>query len=203
MQVFEQLIPKGHPNRPGTKLEALKGIAIHYTANFNPGATDTANAKYFARKWSTVGPECKAMESDGYTPFRYGSAHIIIDEDSATTCIPFDEVAWHVGDRPLPWTPSLKGQKPLAASLFGNRQNYQTIGVEIACNGDWEKAVHNAIQWVRGFCAGKGLRPVARDPLYRGEVILLRHFDLTGKICPKPMVDDPKAWDRFIVGVCQ
>jgi N-acetylmuramoyl-L-alanine amidase CwlA len=27
--------------------------------------------------------------------------------------------------------------------------------------------------------------------------MLLRHYDITGKVCPKPYVDDPKAWQDF------
>jgi hypothetical protein len=51
MKIIEQIIPAGHPNRPGVKRTETLAVVIHYTANEKPGATDTANAAYFGRKW--------------------------------------------------------------------------------------------------------------------------------------------------------
>ncbi len=53
--INQELIPLGHPNRPGTKLSKFQAIVIHYTANENPGATDQVNAKYF-RSGAEKGP---------------------------------------------------------------------------------------------------------------------------------------------------
>lgn len=181
MMMHEELIPRGHPNRPGTKLEALKAIVFHYTANDAPGASDTMNAKYFGRVWH-VGEDGNPAEwawetrkdQSGYVirdpgtgkpqlfkievPFRYGSTQVIVDEDSATIAIPPDEAAWACGDRNAgPWTPEFKGQRPLARNLFAFRQNYQSLSVEICNNASWEKAVDNAAEWAIGFLKGKGL----------------------------------------------
>lgn len=205
MKQTARLVPVGHPNRPGTKLESLLAIVIHFTGNDLPTATDEMNAAYFGRAF--VRKIDGDFEADGKMPFVYGSAHVIIDEDSVTTAIPTDEVAWACGDRrKLPWTPELRGQQPLARNVFGNRQNYRSVSVEICNNGDWAKAVANAQVWISHFVTEKGLKAVCppsiqtadRKTLKPGQILIVRHYDLTGKVCPKPMVDDPKAWDVFV-----
>ena len=206
MDRFEKLVPIGHPNRPGTKLESLKAIVVHYTANDAPTANDTANAKYFGRLWK--GTLQTPFEGDGVTPFRYGSAHVIIDEDSATLAIPTDEVAWACGDRNKPpYTETFRGQQPLARNVFWFRQNYRSISVEICNNHDWHKAATNAKVWIIRFLKEKGLKLCSFDKdiqtlnigdIRSGEVLICRHFDISGKICPTPYVDDPSAWNAFI-----
>ena len=230
MNLKEELVAQGHPNRPGTKLEAFRAVIIHYTANENPGATDTMNAKYFGREWH-VGADGKPAEWNWIrkkdeagnvildpatgkpklfkveVPFRYGSAQIIADEDSVTVAIPPDEVAWGCGDRPLPYDAIDKGQKPTARTVFGNRQNLQTVNVEICDNADWDKAAANAHEWVASFLAEKGvtvdiegsLAPLGLTaPPAPGKVFVFRHFDVTGKLCPKPFIDDAAAWETFV-----
>ena len=212
MDVIKAHIPKGHPNRPGTKLSALKAIVIHYTQNDNPGATDTMNVKYIGRKY--VKKENKSFESDGVTPFRFGSAHVFCDMDSVTEAIPLDEVAWGCGDKNYKG-----GYQRIAEKVFKRRQNFETISVEI-CNNDaiknspedWEKAVANAMQWVIIFLQEYNLKVDFTGSIYpqaveeapeAGKILLLRHYDITGKICPKPFVYQPKEWEKFIKEVAR
>lgn len=205
MTIREELVPIGHPNRPGVKLEALKALVFHYTANDAPGATDTMNAKYFGRRW--LGTLGDPFEADGKTPFRYGSTQIIADEDSVTVAIPPDEAAWACGDRNAgAWTPEWKGQRPMAKHLFGWRQNYQSVSVEICNNRSWEAAVDNAAAWAIDFLKKKGLTvdlgvslsPQEPRPLEKGAVAICRHYDVTGKVCAKPFVDNTSAWAELV-----
>lgn len=207
MDVIKAHISAGHPNRPGTKLSALKAIVIHYTQNDNPGATDTMNVKYIGRKY--VKKDKKKYEADGVTPFRFGSAHVFCDMDSVTEAIPLDEVAWGCGDKNYKG-----GYQRIAEKVFKRRQNFETVSVEICNNNvikdsaeDWEKAVANAYNWVADFIHLYNLKIDITGSLYpqavdtsplAGTVLLLRHYDITGKICPKPFVDAPKEWDKFI-----
>lgn len=212
MDVIKAHIPKGHPNRPGTKLSALKAVVIHYTQNDNPGATDTMNVKYIGRKY--VKKENKSFESDGVTPFRFGSAHVFCDMDSVTEAIPLDEVAWGCGDKNYKG-----GYQRIAEKVFKRRQNFETVSVEI-CNNDviknspidWEQAVGNALQWVITFLQEYNLKVDFTGSIYpqaveeapeAGKILLLRHYDITGKICPKPFVDQPKEWEKFIKEVAR
>ena len=212
MDVIKAHIPAGHPNRPGRKLDALKAIVIHYTQNDNPGATDTINVKYIGRKY--VKKDAKSYEADGVTPFRFGSAHVFCDMDSVTEAIPLDEVAWGCGDKNYKG-----GYQRIAEKVFKRRQNFETVSVEI-CNNDiikasledWKGAVENAKQWVVEFMNSYNLKldvdgsmapQTVETPPPAGTVFLLRHYDITGKICPKPFVDVPKEWKDFIAKIAE
>jgi len=102
----------------------------------------------------------------------------------------------------------------VAAELFHHRQNYRTISIEI-CNNDilpgdqdWDAAADRAAEWAAWFLNSRGLHVdlhaslnPQRIPPEDGKLLLLRHYDLTGKICPKPFVDDPVAWIDFVEDV--
>ena len=191
MKIEQNLIPLYHPNRPGIKLETVKAIVIHYTGNSEPGADAMANIKYIGRKYIKKMNTFFEFDTIG---FRYGSAHIFCDENCVRQAIPLDEVAWSCGDRPQPYTSVFKGQLPLAKQLFDNRQNYQTISVEICNNENWIKACENAIQFCQWYLSENNLF----GKISVGDFSILRHYDLTGKICPKPFVDDLQAWGKFL-----
>jgi len=208
MDVVQAHLPSGHPNRPGTKLRALKAIVIHYTQNDNSGATDTANVKYIGRKY-VLNTEGKKFEADGKTPFRFGSAHIFCDMDSVTEAIPTDEVAWSCGDKNYKG-----GYQRISEKVFKFRQNYESIGIEICNNNvikdsleDWEAAVENAKNWLIEYLFSFNLKVDKIGSLFpqgvneapeAGTVLLLRHYDITGKICPKPFIDNPADWKKFV-----
>lgn len=135
--------------------------------------------------------------------------------------IPFNEPAWATGDRQLPYSAELKGQKPLAKYLCGNRQNYNTLSIEI-CNNDvlpgsnldWYQSVDNArdfsIELIKALGvqvhSGFTLDPesfTAKDWIPAGTILLLRHYDLTGKQCPAPMVRHPLEWRKFITKIME
>lgn len=212
MDVIKAHIPAGHPNRPGRKLDALKAIVIHYTQNDNPGATDTMNVKYIGRKY--VKKDAKSYEVDGVTPFRFGSAHVFCDMDSVTEAIPLDEVAWGCGDKNYKG-----GYQRIAEKVFKRRQNFETVSVEI-CNNDvikdsledWEAAVEIAKIWVINFMNTYNLKldvdgsmapQLVETSPPAGTVLLLRHYDITGKICPKRFVYVPKEWKDFISEIAE
>jgi N-acetylmuramoyl-L-alanine amidase CwlA len=222
LSIIQQIIPVGHPNRPGRKLASLKAIVVHFTDNDNPGMGDVPTAKWLGRAWHK-GADGRPWEwiskwgKDDFgkwvvvgqveIPFRYGSAQVIIDEDSVTYALPLNEGAWSVGDaRVIPRTAENKGQKPVAKNLFYFNQNFETLNVEICNNGDWDKAASNAASWIRNYLSEQklcidmaaSLEPQSGHPYITGTVWMLRHFDITGKICPRPFVDNSAAWKRFI-----
>ena len=90
-------------SRPGIKLQSVKGIIEHWTAN--PGASDTAHQTFF-----------DGADGGGG---RYAGAHIFVDKDSATLIIPLDEVAYHANE------------SKCRASKLGTNANLTTIGIEM------------------------------------------------------------------------
>jgi len=80
MWVDKQILHETAGGRPGTKLDGVKDIAIHYVAN--PGSTAQNNHDYFDQ------PETQV------------SAHFVVGlEGEVIQCIPLDEVSYATNDR--------------------------------------------------------------------------------------------------------
>jgi len=198
MEIKKSLLPIGHINRSG-EIISPDLIVVHYTANDSPKATDTANVKYAGRSYELGMYMSKDKIVKGYiekgsknkqgigTKFRYGSAQWYIDMDSATLAIPQNEEAFGCGDRALPLNNGYNGQTAIACKIFKNKPNKHAINYELCNNADWKKTCEN------------GAKIIAQDmmtyniPMTR----VFRHHDISGKICPKPFVDDFKAWLAF------
>jgi len=103
---------------------------------------------------------------------RTASYHIVVDEREAIECLPLTENAWHAGDG--------SGVKS------GNRTS---IGVEICESGNYAKTLDNAAAVVADLLRARGW----------GTDRLRRHFDWSGKICPRLMYDNGKwtGWAAF------
>ncbi len=83
-QIREDFLTISEYNRPGTKLESVKNIFVHYTAN--PRTSAAQNRSYF--------------ENLGQTHERAASAHFIIGyEGEIVQCIPLEEEAYAVMGR--------------------------------------------------------------------------------------------------------
>ncbi len=143
-------------------------IVIHYTAN--DGDSDEANGNYFHDH--AVG----------------ASAHYFVDGDSITQSVPDGAVAWAVGGRKYQNCAASGGGK-----WYGKCTNNNSISVELCDavrNGRYdfsEATLCNAAELVRMLMKKYNI-PVQN---------VIRHFDVTGKMCPKPFVEDWRAWQSF------
>lgn len=106
------------------------------------------------------------------TNTRQASFHIVVDEREAIECIPLNENAWHAGDG--------------SGAKSGNRTS---IGVEICESGNYAKTLENAADLIAKMLKERGW----------GVDRLRRHFDWSGKICPRLMYDGGKwtGWAQF------
>ena len=104
------------------------------------------------------------------------SAHYFVDEHEVWASVPIYRIAWHCGAKTY--------KHPLC-------RNTNSIGVEICMNAKDGSvrtgSIDNAAALVRTLMGRYGIPP--------GHV--LRHYDVTGKHCPGPMVDDPALWEAF------
>ncbi|MGI5822617.1 MAG: N-acetylmuramoyl-L-alanine amidase [Dethiobacteria bacterium] len=101
---------------------------------------------------------------------RTASWHICVDEKEAIEAIPLNETAWHAGD---------------GAGGPGNRKS---IGIEICESGNREKTLARAAALAAGLLQQRGW----------GVERLRRHFDWSGKACPRIFMDNDWAgWDAF------
>ena len=150
------------------KVTNIKYIVIHYTAN--DGDTDEANAKYFK------------------SHIVKASAHYFVDDDSVTQSVPDNYVAWSVGGSRY-----ANYKKTGGAAYYGICTNTNSISVELCdCkkNGVYdftEKTLANAAEAVGALMQ-----------MYHIDINhVIRHFDVTGKVCPAPFVNSAAAWTAF------
>lgn len=158
----------GRYTRSGIKLEEVRGIVVHWVGN--PGTSAAANRAFF--------------ESIAESGPRFASYHELFDvSGSRLDLIPHDEVAWHAGPTGDTLEPTTR--------LLGGRPNWRTLGIAF-CHPD-------ATGRPEPFCEQALVSRVALlaerydVPSQR----ILRHYDCTGKHCPRWYVNDLEAWRRF------
>ena len=148
----------------------IKYIVIHYTAN--DGDTDEANANYFT------------------SPNRKASAHYFIDDDSITESVPVEYTAYSVGGSKQD-TGSKYSKN--GAKYYGKCINANSVSFELCDtqkdkkNNLSKKTRENAID----FIAKKMIE------LKIPSSNLIRHFDVTGKLCPLYFITDEDDWKKF------
>lgn len=187
MQTTFQRLLLSHPiTRPSLgnparyALRAVRAVVIHWTANTAKGANARRNRDYFNNG---------SINERGLP--RAASAHYVVDDRTVIQCLPETEVGFHCGDKPL------GRYKPLGLALMngykGLTPNYFTIGIEMCVNadGNWDFTYENTVALTAEMLLRHGLSP---------ETGLCRHFDVTGKACPKPMLSDA-AWHAFCLVV--
>lgn len=112
------------------------------------------------------------------------SAHYFVDGDSVTRSVPDNYIAWHCGG-------GLQGLNGHAYWLKCTNTN--SVGIELCDekkNGKYDftdATINNAVELVKDLMKEYNI-PVSN---------VIRHYDVTGKKCPKPFVEDEKAWNNF------
>ena len=157
--VEQDLLPVNEWSRPGTALEKIDAVVIHYVGN--PGTTAQANRNYFASLSS--GEEGT-----------YASSHFIVGlEGEVLQCIPLTEI-----------------------SYASNTRNSDTVAIEV-CHPD-ETGKFSAVTYDRVVELTAWL---CREFRLKPEKDVIRHYDVSGKVCPKYFVEDPEAWEQFLEDV--
>ncbi|WP_305768610.1 N-acetylmuramoyl-L-alanine amidase family protein [Candidatus Epulonipiscium viviparus] len=104
---------------------------------------------------------------------RYASSHYIVGlQGEIILCVPEEEVAYHAGNRNV---------------------NYSHIGIEV-CHpdtfGKFSDITYNSlIDLTKQLCRKYKLNP---------QTDVIRHYDVTEKLCPAYYVHNQEAWDKFI-----
>lgn len=156
--VTQELLTENPWSRPGTPLEEIRGVVIHYVGN--PDTSAAANRNYFESL------------KDGAEDI-YASAHFIVGlEGEVVQCIPLTEWAY-----------------------ASNSRNGDTVSVEV-CHpdetGEFSPVTYDrTVELTAWLCSTFGL--TADD--------VLRHYDVSGKICPKYYVENEDAWSGFLADV--
>lgn len=152
-EISVQLLDVNDYSRPGTEMDPVTGIVIHYTAN--PGSTAQQNRDYFNNLQDGQGTSV--------------SSHFIVGLDGEIVqCVPTWEVAY-----------------------ASNERNHDTISIE-CCHPDdtgkfKDETYISMVKLTAFLCAKFDLDADA----------VIRHYDVTGKNCPKYFVENEDAWKLF------
>lgn len=162
-------------------------VVLHYSGT--PGASGRALAERFAREY--------IEEND-----RQSSAHYVVDGGTVYVAVPERLAAWHVGDgKPVRSYLGYRHARAWHAGHPGFCGNRDSIGIELACDKsdlgsrratdpDWTisgETLRTAAELCAEICARRDI-PVSH---------VLRHWDATGKPCPRPLVSIPADCDNI------
>lgn len=129
----------------------------------------------------TANPGSTAQENHDYfeglkdSGAAYASSHFVIGmEGEIIQCIPSSEISYASNDR-----------------------NYDTLSVE-CCHPDesgrFTEATYTSMVELTAWLCSHFQVPVSG---------VIRHYDVTGKECPKYFVDHPEAWEQFLADVSE
>lgn len=152
-EIDVELLTVNPYSRPGTEVNRINGIVVHYTAN--PGSTAMGNRNYF-----------EGLKDSHETK---ASSNFIVGLDGEIVqCVPTWEEAY-----------------------ASNSRNMDTVSIE-CCHPDEsgkfnEETYRSMVQLCAWLCLKFDLN----------EEDIIRHYDVTGKICPKYFVEHEEAWETF------
>lgn len=107
------------------------------------------------------------------------SSHYFVDEHGVMQSVREGDTAWHCGARAY-WHPECR--------------NDNSIGIEMCSRKRSDGSYYIKPETVANAAA------LAKDIMQRYGIDtdhVLRHYDVTGKRCPMPWVDDPEQWTAF------
>ena len=177
MQIQEMLLTPNKYSRPGIKLGKVTKIAVHYVGN--PKSTAKNNRDYFESLKDQI-PDATGkywVNKDGSFRLYNGqkieirsvSSHFIIGlGGEIIQCIPLDEY-----------------------SYCTNQANGYSISIEVChpdSTGEFSEATEKALAWLTATLLNKFSLTV-ND--------IIRHYDVTGKLCPLYYCTNSAAYSNF------
>lgn len=161
------LVPANEKNYKKGRSDSIKYIVIHYTAN--NGDTAKNNVDYYKNN---------AVEA---------SAHYFVDEgDTIYQSVKDSDTAWAVGATKYVH-PTCRNANAISVEMCSRNTGGSGKGAE---DSGWyfkEETIENAISLTKSLMKKYNIGPEN----------VLRHFDVTGKICPAPFVNTPEKWQDF------
>ena len=149
-------------------------------ANYRAGRTQPVRyivMHYTANNGDTARNNCDYYHRVGGLQ---ASAHYFCDEHSVMQSVREGDTAWHCGARAY-WHPECR--------------NANSIGIEMCSRKRADGSYYILPETVANAAA------LAREIMQRYGIDtehVVRHYDVTGKRCPMPWVDDPAQWTAFL-----
>lgn len=179
MEFIEAFLEPNRFSRPQTPMDSVQALIIHYVGYPGAKARDVRN--YFNNL-----PRINANNNGSI----YASSHYIVGLDGEVIYdVPESEVAYHAGGRHYSHT---------AQKLFYNKKRRRVwphdrcIGIEV-CHPD---ETGEFLPATRDALVNLSSEIVLRHGIPRENV--LRHYDVTGKLCPKFYVEHSNEWENLV-----
>ena len=171
MKINKAFLTPNRYSRPQWPMEGHLGLAIHYVGN--PGTDAQFNRNYFET--------CKKRVS----------AHFVVDSEKILQCMPLSEEAFHLRypRKDLPYKDDI-------VFRYGKIPSKNLIGIEMCHPGSTGRFEGSTLQLAQELCY-ELCSEYGIDPLKD----IVRHFDVTGKCCPKWFVNHPDEFLEFQLGV--
>lgn len=155
------------------------------TRNYTNGSS-TSRIKYIVIHYTANNGDTAWGNTNYFkSTYRGASAHYFVDENSIWRCVEDKNISWHCGG-------GLQGSN--GHSFYKICTNSNSIGIEMCsrkyANGTYyfkEQTINNCIWLVKYLMNTYGI-----DVNH-----IIRHYDVTGKICPEPLVRDESQWNNF------
>lgn len=134
--------------------------------------------KYIVIHYVGAVSSAKANADYFYSVNRQASAHYFVDENEIWQVVKEGDSSWHCGTN---------------GKYYNNCRNSNSIGIEMCCynnNGKLdisEKVIQKTIELTKELMNKYNI-PVEN---------VIRHYDVTHKICPAPFVNSPNRWNEF------
>ncbi len=132
---------------------------------------------YTANKGDTAAANAKYFKNNAVN----ASAHYFVDKNTIIQSVPDDYIAYSVGGS--------RYKNTKGGSFYGKCTNTNSISVEL-CDcyyGVPDETAKRAAGLITH------LMSVYDIPIER----VIRHYDVTGKLCPKPYAEDDGLWEEF------
>lgn len=147
--------------------------------NYSLGAS-TDRIKYIVIHYTGNDGDTAKANTDYFKSIsRAASAHYFVDENEIWQCVDDRNIAWHCGTN--------------GAYRHSECRNKNSIGIEICSRkrgGEYfflGNAVKNAVELTKDLM-NKYNVPITN---------VIRHYDVTGKLCPEPYVRNESLWAAF------
>ena len=174
MKINEQFLTPNPFSRPTKEIMGVKGIAIHWVAN--PGQSAQGVRNYFE--------SLKTQDPGDDVADRFASTHFVVGiGGEIVQTMPSYEIAYHVG---------AKAYNPEALEKLGEYPNAWMLGIELCHPEPDGRFTLSTLVSAERLCAW------LLDHYKLNTSALWRHFDISGKWCPKWFVDYPDEWMAFV-----
>ena len=179
MEVVKSLIKCNFETRTNRKIEY---IVIHYTA----GLTSKKGSALNCARGTFSNPNTKA------------SAHYIVDDETIVQAVEDKNKSWHCGTSGKYYHSYCRNENSIGIEISSNYKGGIPAGKQYkdlySSDANWyltDSAVNNAAELTANLMKKYNL----------GIDRVLRHYDVTHKDCPSPMVDTnkngPENWEKF------